>query len=67
MSLKLPLWTAPLCVMILSYLFTFIRENGSPVYSVEYILGFNGVMWALCGLVYVGEFAYNKIKIKWEL
>jgi hypothetical protein len=56
---KYPLWWCAVSIVALSFLFSF-----SPDYSIEYILGFDLVMWAVCGLIYSGEFAYNKLRRK---
>jgi len=53
--MKLPLWSAFLGLTLLSFLFLFI-----PDYNINYILKFDGVMWFICCLVYVGEGVYEK-------
>ena len=53
----LPLWSAALAVSIISFFFQYL-----PDYSIDYLLGFNAVMWSLCGLVYCGEYVYKKLK-----
>lgn len=54
---KYPLWWAFVSITALSFLFL-----GSPDYTLDYILGFDLVMWCICGLIYSGELAYKKLK-----
>lgn len=56
---KLPLWSAALVVSIISFFFQY-----HPDYTIDYLLGFNAVMWSVCGLYYAGESVYFKIKRK---
>jgi hypothetical protein len=57
MVFEIPLWTAFVGITVLSLFFLY-----SPDYTLNYILGFDLVMWGICGLVYAGEFAYKKLR-----
>jgi len=57
MNWNLPLWTAFVGITALSFFFL-----SSSDYTLNYILGFDLVMWGICGLVYAGEFTYKKLR-----
>lgn len=56
---KLPLWTAFAFVSFASLLFL-----SSPDYTINYLLGYNIVMWVFCGSIYAGEFLYLRLRKK---
>jgi len=59
---KLPLWSAFAFVTLISFAFL-----TNPAYDLNYISGFNLIMWCFCGLIYSGEIIYKKIRCeKWE-
>jgi len=60
--MELPLWSCFVAFTIISFIFLF-----NPVYTLNYIIIFDSVLLAFCGLIYGGEYLYKlnkKRKIK---